>query len=218
MQINPFSALSSVGEASNDRTGIAEDFDSFLSLLMVQLQTQDPTDPLDTNQFTQQLVQFSEVEQTVKMNENIEQLISLSAASAITNVVGYIGKEVTAAGTSTELSGGSASWNFELASGSNDVTFTVKDANGAVVFEENRAAAAGSAVYSWDGTKASGGTAPDGFYTLSIRALDGSGSRIDAATTTKGIVDGVDMSGSDILLLVGDRKIMLDEVTAIRTP
>ncbi len=218
MDVNPLSSLSTAGKASNDRVAIAEDFDQFLGLLITQLQSQDPSDPLDTNQFTQQLVQFTEVEQTVKMNENIEQLISLSAASAITNVVGYIGKEVTAAGASAELKSGLAQWPFNLAASSNDVSIKITNSSGATVFEENVAAGAGSHVFSWDGTTSTGGVAPEGLYNISITALDGSGSRIEASTATTGIVDGVDMSGSDILLNVGSQKIRLDEVTAIKTP
>lgn len=218
MDVNPLSALSTAGTASNDRVAIAEDFDQFLGLLITQLQSQDPSDPLDTNQFTQQLVQFTEVEQTVKMNENIEQLISLSAASAITNVVGYIGKEVTAAGSSAELKSGLAQWPFSLAASSNDVSIKITNSSGATVFEENVAAGAGSHVFSWDGSTSAGGVAPEGLYNISITALDGSGSRIEASTATTGVVDGVDMSGSDILLDVGSQKIRLDEVTAIKTP
>lgn len=218
MDINPLSSISAVSQASNDRTAIAEDFDQFLSLLITQLQVQDPSDPLDTNQFTQQLVQFTEVEQTVKMNENLEQLINLSAASAITNVVGYIGKEVTASGSGAELKNGSAQWNYSLPASSNDVTFTVTDSNGAVVFEQKGSAPNGQNIFNWDGSTLGGGTAADGVYNLSIRALDSNGGRIDASTATTGIVDGVDMSGDDILLTIGSQVVKLDEITSIKTP
>lgn len=218
MDLNPLSSISAVSQASNDRAAIAEDFDQFLSLLITQLQVQDPSDPLDTNQFTQQLVQFTEVEQTVKMNENLEQLINLSAASAITNVVGYIGKEVTASGAGAELKNGTAQWSYDLAASSNDVTYTVTDSNGTVVFEQNGSAPNGQNVFAWDGSTLGGGTAPDGVYNLSIRALDANGGRITASTSTTGVVDGVDMSGDDILLTIGSQVVKLEEITSIKTP
>ena len=95
IDINPLSALSSVGQVTNDRISIADNFDSFLSLLTTQLRNQNPLEPLDSNQFMQQLVQFTEVEQSIKLNENLGQLVQLSAANAITNMVSFLGGEVT---------------------------------------------------------------------------------------------------------------------------
>ncbi|MCF6200472.1 MAG: flagellar biosynthesis protein FlgD, partial [Hyphomicrobiaceae bacterium] len=74
------------------QTSVTDNFDTFLSLLTTQLQNQDPTKPLDTNEMTQQLVQYSEVEQLLKSNKNLEALISLSSANTSMAMIGYVGK------------------------------------------------------------------------------------------------------------------------------
>lgn len=218
VEINPYSALSSLGSSTTDRISIAENFDTFLALLTTQLQNQSPLDPLDTNQFTQQLVQFTEVEQTVKQNENLESLIQLTAANTITNVVGFLGGEITLGGTTAELSGGTASWNYELASAAESATITVKDANGVPVFTTTGPAPAGKSTFLWDGRMDTGGTAPDGEYTLSVSAVDSTGTAIQVKTESSGIVDGVDFSGDEPILLIGSKKVKLDEIVSVKLP
>lgn len=218
VQINPFSALSNIGQAGNDRQSIAEDFDTFLSLLTTQLRNQNPLDPLDMNQFTQQLVQFTEVEQSVKLNENIEQMVQLSAATAINGAVGYIGKEVTTSGESAQFRNGGASWTVTLGADSPNATFTVKNESGVPVFTQSGPAPGGSNVFSWDGQTDNGTVAPEGTYTLSVVAENGSGGTIEATTAASGIVDGVDMSGDEPVLLVGGWEVRLADVISINDP
>ena len=218
VEINPFSALSSIGQSSADRASIADDLDTFLSLLTTQLKNQNPLEPLDMNQFTQQLVQFTEVEQTVKQNENLEQLIQLSAANAVTNVVGFLGAEVTISGKSAEFRDGSATWTYDIQGNATDVTFTVSNARGTPVYTVSGATASGPGVFAWDGQTDSGTTAPDGIYTLEISAVDASGTAVKVATESVGIVDGVDYSGNEPLLTVGGKQVRLDEIDAVRRP
>lgn len=216
--INPFSALSStVGQSAKDDNSIAQNFQAFLSLLTTQLQNQNPLDPLDTNQFTQQLVQFSEVEQTLKTNENLEKLTSLAAANTITNAVGYIGKQVTADGATAKLENGLASWDYTVDGSSPAATFTVRDANGTTVYSETKSAS-GAGTFAWNGQRSNGGTAPPGEYTLSINAADGNGGKLDSSVSFSGVVDGVDMSGAEVVVLVGGRRVTLDQITGISLP
>ncbi len=218
VEVNPFSAINQVSQASTDAASLGGSLDSFLQLLITQLQNQDPLDPVDTNQFTQQLVQFTEVEQTVKMNDHLETLINLSAASTITNVVGYIGKEITGSGSVSDLQNGVASWQYSVPASSDDALFTVADADGNIVFSQSQSIPAGPGSFVWNGQTTGGGTAPAGAYQLSIRATDASGNLLDASTSFTGIVDGVDMSSSEVLLTSGTRTIKLDEVISINSP
>ncbi|GAB4237953.1 MAG: flagellar hook capping FlgD N-terminal domain-containing protein [Methyloligellaceae bacterium] len=214
--INPFSALSSVGQAANDRISIAENFDTFLSLLTTQLQNQNPLDPLDMNQFTQQLVQFTEVEQSVKLNENLEQMVQLTAANTITNAVGYIGKQVTTSGATAQLRGGTAAWTVTLEADSPSTVFTVKNSSGVPVYTETKPVSGGSHVFAWDGRTDTGTRAPDGVYTLSVVAQNDNGSTLNATTEASGIIDGVDMSGDEPVLLSGGWEIRLEDITSIK--
>lgn len=218
VEINPYSALGSLGSSATDRVSIADNFDTFLSLLTTQLKNQSPLDPLDTNQFTQQLVQFTEVEQTVKQNENLEKLIQLSAANTITNVVGFLGGEVTLSGTQAELSNGTASWNYTIDGAADSATITVKDSNGVPVFTTSGPAPSGKSTFLWDGRMDTGGVAPDGDYTLSVSAVDSSGTALKVTTEITGVVDGVNFSGEEPVLLIGSREVKLDEIVSVKLP
>ena len=214
--INPLAALGNLGEATKSQTSVANDFDTFLTLLTTQLQNQNPLEPLDTNQFTQQLVQFSEVEQAIKSNQNLENLLKLQAATAVTNSVSYIGKTVELSGTTQTLSGGQASWPINAAQDAAAATFTIKDQNGAVIFSETKPLSQGATDYSWNGQNINGGQAPDGNYTLEIAATNADGVAVNVGIASSGVVDGVDLSGNNLVLLVGGQRINIEDVTTIK--
>ena len=93
-------------------TGIADNFQTFLTLLTTQLQNQNPLDPLDTNQFTQQLVQFAGVEQQLKSNDQLKALIAIEKSAQSTQALIYVGNTVAVDG-STQQFNGSATWNLK---------------------------------------------------------------------------------------------------------
>src|SRR5215213_5913920 len=103
-------ALASAGGTAKatDKAAIADNFNAFLLLLTTQLKNQSPLDPLDTNQFTQQLVQFASVEQQLKSNDTLNALLTSSKASAVSTAASFVGMEVTADGTTSRLSNGKA--------------------------------------------------------------------------------------------------------------
>lgn len=74
------------------------DYDSFLQLLIAQMKNQDPTDPMDASEQIAQLATFSQVEQSIQMNSNLETLIT---GNALTNASSYIGKTITSADEKT---------------------------------------------------------------------------------------------------------------------
>ena len=218
VEINPFSALSGLGQSATDRVSIADNFDTFLSLLTTQLKNQNPLEPLDMNQFTEQLVAFTEVEQTVKQNDNLEKLIQLSAANAVTNVVGFLGSEVTISGKTAQLSGGSATWSYDIQGNANNVNFSVLNSSGVPIYTVGGGAASGQSSFVWNGQTDSGVQAPDGSYTLSISAVDSNGTAVNVATEVSGVVDGVDFNGSEPVLIVGGKEVKLDEIDSVRRP
>ncbi|MEO0962032.1 MAG: flagellar hook capping FlgD N-terminal domain-containing protein, partial [Pseudomonadota bacterium] len=107
-------AQSSQGAAASASSKLNTDFDTFLTLLTTQLKNQDPLEPLDSSEFTNQLVQFSSVEQNIATNQNLEQLLNLTFANFATDAVGYIGKEVVAESPTAILTNGTANWDYEL--------------------------------------------------------------------------------------------------------
>ena len=179
--INSGSSSSITGAQTVD-----ENFDTFLSLLTTQLQNQDPTKPLDTNEMTQQLIQYSEVEQLLQSNKKLEALLSLSAANASLSVISYVGKEINTAGNTTTLANGAANWGVNIPSGSDDVTYVIKDANGDEVFSTSGSLNAGDGSFSWDGTTSTGGTAAPGNYNLTVTARDAAENPIAVKVSVRG--------------------------------
>lgn len=216
LDVNPLSALSNIGRATEDRISIADDFDTFLTLLTTQLQNQNPLDPLDMNQFTQQLVQFTEVEQTVKLNGNLEKMVQLSAANTITNMVSFLGGEVTVDGETAELGDGPATWDYSVDEDSDGATFTVLNSAGVPVHSQTLPISAGTSRFTWDGNTNTGTVAPKGTYTLSVNAANSSGVALNVSTETVGIVQGVNMSGSEPTLLVNGKEIKLDQIKSVK--
>src|SRR5664279_312708 len=105
------SGAATIGTAV-DNTMIASNFTTFLQLLTTQLKNQNPLDPLDTNQFTQQLVSFSQVEQQLKMNDQLTTLVSLQQSAQSSTALAFVGAKVTVDGASAQLKNATANWVF----------------------------------------------------------------------------------------------------------
>ncbi len=217
MDLNGLSAIGSLGQAAQSQQTIAGNFDAFLNLLTTQLQNQNPLEPLDTNEFTAQLVQFSSVEQSIQANKNLEQLVALSLTTAFNNAVGYIGKTVGAAGSVTQLANGVATWNYSIPADSPETTITIRDAAGATVFTETKAIGAGDGAYTWDGRLENGTQAPDGAYSIEFAASDTEGNAVTVTTDIEGVVESIDMTGVEPVLTVNGSQINLSSVKTIKS-
>jgi flagellar basal-body rod modification protein FlgD len=216
MAVSGISGTSS-SALDSTRTSIAENFDTFLSLLTTQLKHQNPLDPLDTNQFTQQLVQFTSVEQQLKTNEFLEAMMLMSQNGNNGQAVSYVGKIVTASGDKSEMVNGQAVWNFAVEEPAN-VTVNVRDLSGNIVFTKQGPVAQGESVFVWDGIGNDGSKKPNGTYSISIEARNGDGRLIGVATEMTGEVTGVDFSGTEPVLMIGDARVNLSAVLSVRAP
>src|SRR5256885_14570283 len=97
-----------------DKTTIAGNFQTFLTLLTTQLKNQNPLDPLDTNQFTQQLVQFAQVEQQLKQNDQLATLVSIEKSAQSTTALAFVGSTVAVDGQIAAMTNGKATWTFTV--------------------------------------------------------------------------------------------------------
>jgi flagellar basal-body rod modification protein FlgD len=214
-------AVSGVGSTSGNsqlnqsRATIAENFDTFLQILTTQLKNQNPLDPLDTNQFTQQLVQFTGVEQQLKTNEFLAAMMATSQNAGNAEAVSYVGKVVTAEGSKTELIDGKAQWHFAVDKAAT-ITATVRDGDGNVVYVKQGQVGQGESVFTWDGVGTDGKTRADGSYSISIEGRDADGKLVDVATQMTGEVTGVDFTGSEPVLIVGNGRVNLSAVLSVR--
>src|SRR5262245_59225560 len=202
-------ATAAIGEKT-----ISQNFDTFLTLLTTQLKNQNPLDPLDTNQFTQQLVQFAQVEQQMSMNSQLTTLISLQKATQTTAALGFLGSTVVVDGDTAALSGGGATWSF-TADKPATANFNIKSSTGQVVYSEARTVGAGAQDFTWNGRSTTGQTLPDGDYTLSITAKDASGNTTAIGTQVQGKVDGVDLTQTPPVLKMGKRSFSLDKIKSV---
>lgn len=209
-------ANASSGTAAGSRVGIADKFDTFLNILTTQLKNQNPLDPLDTNQFTQQLVQFSGVEQQLKTNDFLQSLILNSQAATATQATSFIGKTVTASTTMSELANGSASWNLNVDKDAGNSTIVIKDASGAEVFRTTGALTAGQNTFNWDGTGSNGKSYPAGSYQISVDGRDTDGNYVPVNTEMSGVVDSVDFTGSEPFLMIGGAHISLSSIKSVK--
>lgn len=195
------------------------DFDKFLYLLTQQLQHQDPLEPMDTSDFTNQLVQYSNVEQSIKVNQNLENLISLQHATTTVGMVGYIGKEIEAAGDKLALVDGAAKFKYALTDRADTITVKVKDKDGHVVREFVGETAAGPHEVSWDGKDAQGNQMTDGAYTIEVKAVkmnNGVPQDLTVYTAMIGRVNGVNTDYNNPGVVVGTVSIPFNNILSIR--
>lgn len=194
---------------------LSGDFDTFLTLLTSQLENQDPLEPLKSEQFTQQLVQFSQVEQQIATNDQLESLVSLSLAAQHGALVDYIGKSVEGESSRARLAGGEANWNFDLDEDASSVSVLVlNDANRPVGgFQAD--GVAGRNTFTWDGRDDAGNRQPDGVYRISVSATDSNGNQLPARIQAGGIVDSVEVVNGVAQLSVNGAVIPLSNVTSV---
>lgn len=185
---------SSTPNAAASATSLAKNFDTFLTILTAQIQNQDPLEPLDSTQFTEQLVQFSGVEQQIRTNQSMETLIAATRSSAGASLSGYLGDtaEVDAAGAA--FSGDPITWRFSMPRDATKSTITVTNPDGDVVYSQTGPKAAGSHEFQWDGQLTSGETAAPGPYYINVVATDSEGERIEADHSVLALVTGVDLT------------------------
>jgi flagellar basal-body rod modification protein FlgD len=195
-------------------TGIADNFQTFLTLLTTQLQNQNPLDPLDTNQFTQQLVQFAGVEQQLRSNEQLKALVNLEKSAQGTQALIYVGNNVAVDGSSAQFDGTKASWNF-LAPKDSNATITITNSTGQTVYSGNYTLHEGNANFVWDGKGNDGTQWPAGTYKLSATAKDASGQDVAISTEVQGVVDSVDLTADPPLLSIGGQNYTTSQIKRI---
>jgi len=185
---------------------LSQNFDTFLTLLTAQLQNQNPLDSMKADQFTQQLVSYSQVEQAIETNQNLETLIAAQTAQGFSNTVGYLGKTVTLDSNVAGLQDGSASWHYILGSNADEVKIVIKDDSGEEVYTEDLSGEdleKGEHVFTWDGVSSDGTDMPDAAYSMTITAKAGD-SAVDTATLVEGKVDSVEtVAGQHWLVIKG---------------
>jgi flagellar basal-body rod modification protein FlgD len=219
----PASSSSNSGSSSNSSSsssgagGIADNFQSFLTLLTTQLQNQNPLDPLDTNQFTQQLVQFAQVEQQLKSNDQLASLVNIEKSAQSTQALVFVGQTVAVDGSTAHFDG-NATWNMIAPTDTSSATITITDKTGQTAYSGNFQISKGNASFVWDGKGNDGTQWPAGDYKMTVTAKDSSGNDVAISTEVQGTVDSVDLTQSPPLLSIGGQNYTTDQIKRIVRP
>jgi flagellar basal-body rod modification protein FlgD len=211
--------IASIGAATDKiasgKTGLASNMETFLSLLTAQLKNQDPLSPMDSTQFTAQLTQMSGVEQQLLTNDLLKTLVGQSQGG-MTAGVDFIGKTVTAVGSTTKLADGAAKWSYELAKEASTVDLEVVDSTGKTVWKGPAPdRTTGVHDFTWDGKSSTGATMPDGAYSLKVTAKAGQNS-IDSQVLIRGRATGVEMYDGAAYLTIGGAIVPLTDVITVQ--
>lgn len=213
--INPVSSAEA-SKAALASTKLTENFETFLTLLTTQLRNQDPLEPMDPSEFTNQLVQFTEVEQSIATNKNLEQLVSLANQNELSSAVALIGKQIEATESRSVLRNGSASWSYSLNGQAEEVSLRVMNSSNVAVFKTSGESALGTHGFTWDGTDNDGNQLEDGLYSLLVTAVDGDGNTINTTTNMIGPVDSVFSREGVNMLEIGGISIPLSEIVSVK--
>jgi flagellar basal-body rod modification protein FlgD len=188
----------------------------FMTLLVSELQNQNPLDPTNTTDFVNQLTSYASYQQQTTLNTNLNSLATSFNSLLTLNATNYIGHTVEAKGDTATLSNGTATFGYSLTSAASDVTLTVKDSSGNTVWTGSGTTTSGKNSFTWDGTNSAGTQLTDGGqYTLSVAATDASGNSVYDYTTVSGKVTGVDSSSGTTDLTIGSSSVKASDVIAV---
>lgn len=206
------SAITQQADSSAAQTSLATDFTQFLTLLTTQLQNQDPLEPTDSTEFTNQLVAFTAVEQQINTNQRLDSLVALSLSNSVASSQNYVGQDISYVSSEFNFDGSPNSIRYSLPEASSQTTLRILNESGAEIYSEEVSGSLGASDFSWDGRLTGGGIAEEGTYEVVIDALNDNGDAIQATTVVTGTVEGVEAQNGQIFLLVGDRAVSVGNV------
>lgn len=222
--MSALSSLSSVAQSAStsqktaaSAATLSDNFDTFLTLLTTQLQHQDPLEPMDSSEFTNQLVQYSNVEQSIQQNANLEKLIGMFQTQGLNTATSYIGKEVTALSDMAYHQDSGANWIYSLEGQADTVNLVVTDATGKTVYAATGATTAGEHSFMWDGRDADGKVLPEGFYKLQVTAKTNEGGEIASDIYLRDKVTSVEVADGQPVLVVGGMPVTLEQLAIVKS-
>jgi flagellar basal-body rod modification protein FlgD len=212
------SASSNSSSSGSISASVQSEYNTFLTILTTELKNQDPTSPLDTNQFTSQLVQFSALEQNLQTNSLLQEMVLNQNQGQLGTSLGYLGHTVQATGDSFALDGTGddpATLSYSLASTATTSKMNILDSNGNIVRTISVGAAAGDNTETFDGNDNSGKPLPAGTYTFQVQAADATGTAISNTTYETGKVTGIDSADGVVSLHIGGLTVAATDVVQV---
>jgi flagellar basal-body rod modification protein FlgD len=211
------SSSANAASAATDNTEIASNFTEFLQLLTTQLQNQDPLSPMDTNQFTQQLVEFAGVEQQMKTNDSLSTLVSLQQSAQTTSALALVGATVVVNGSTAQLTNSQATWELNATQPAT-ATITITAPNGQTAYTGTATVNSGSQSFTWNGQGNDGTQWPDGSYTMTATGTAASGQPTAISTQIQGTVNSVDLTQTPPVLSINGQNYTVNQIQQIVAP
>jgi flagellar basal-body rod modification protein FlgD len=205
--------LQQAAQTSQQQVTLAEDFSQFLQLLTVQLQNQDPLSPMDSNEFTSQLVQFTQVEQAINTNTKLDNLVSLELGSSVTSALGYVGLDIQYVSAEIALEEGEPTTiRYSL-----DNTATVSKINifneeGTLVYSADADKAVGAHEFTWNGRDLVNNELPSGTYIVRVDSADANEEPVNTTTVVQSRVKGIEQQNGIVFALVGERAVPISDI------
>lgn len=215
MEISSIGTTTQPSAADEATASLSESFDTFLTLLTTQLRYQDPLEPMDSAEFTNQLVQFTEVEQSISTNKQLEQLIGMQTANQAVASIGYIGNTIEALGNQMPLIDGEGQMTYTLPENAEDASVLIFNAAGQLIQTIEGPTAAGKHTITWDGTASDGSTMPDGAYTVAVSARNADNDTLEVTTGIVGLVTGTQNDEHGAQLAIGSVLVGLDKIVSV---
>jgi len=213
------SALQNQADTQAASTSLATDFSQFLQLLTIQLQNQDPLSPMETNEFTNQLVAFTGVEQQINSNQKLDDLIALQLGNTLGSALGYVGLDISYVSSEFSFNGTQPNTiRYSLNDQAVSSTLRILDESGNIVFETSAATAVGQNEFVWNGELSTGGTAEPGTYRIQIDALDSDDNGVTSTAVVSGTVTGVETQNGSVFAIVGERAVSLGSILSVNQP
>ena len=188
----------------------------FLTLLMTQLSNQDPLNPMESQQFMEQVASMNQVQQLMDANERLDSLMMGITSLNNQSAVGLVGQEGVARGnTFTHAADQGHDLKYDLSAEAAEVTVSVLDSSGDVIWSDTSTeVAAGEGTIHWDG-KVGGVDVPPGDYTFEVHAVDEEELPVEATTYISGRVDELRFDSGVPVLMVGAEEVTLDEILRV---
>ena len=211
------SQASLLSSASQNTGGSGADFNMFLKLLTSQMQNQDPLDPMKTSEYTQQLVQYAQVEQSLQQTATLKDMLSRMSSQDMAQAANFIGREARfdSATAGLDAQGGTAAWSYTLDRAASSATATITDGSGKAVQRLTLDPADTDGRIVWDGQMANGVRAPEGPYTLTIAAVDAAGKPVTASINSMGTVKNVALDGNQVMLGMSGVSLPVSSLLAV---
>lgn len=215
--VTSFSDYTGASASDQSTAKLSEDLDTFLTLLTTQLKHQDPLSPMDSTEFTNQLVQYSSVEQQIQTNSNLEDMIAGQNTSLSATAVNYIGHSVQIMSHALPLQDGNAKMSYNIPEDAKTAAISIKDAAGKTVYTTAAETTVGNHEFTWDGKDNNGNQLDDGAYYVDATAIDlDSDKSLSVLTTVFGKVTAAGSDENGVYLGLGDVIADIDDVLTIR--